>query len=302
MIKRIFGIAVCIALLMLIPGFVGGLAPKDGGDGGYALYFLLDDYEDGAGKGALAAERVTVEGEDTLSVARVLLEKLLEGPTEEGFKSTLPSGTKLQSLELQGRRAVVDLSGPYATLSGISLTLADYAITLTLTQLQDIQAVEITVRGREIAYRDQQIFTGRDVLLYPEEDVISTVTVELYFLTEEGELARERRELQLYEGDTQVGAVAAALMDGPRGKNLKKVFPENFRVRSAWQEDEVCYVNLSSTVLEKYPEMDPIAIEKALQAIGKSMYSLGSVSETRYLVDGEFMQTYGSVDISQPYS
>jgi len=301
MIKRVIGILLCLTLI-LIPGFSRGLVPRSETKEGHALYFLVDEYENSAGAGALAAERVTVEGEDTLAIARSLMEKLLEGPTEEGLKSAIPAGTSLLSLELQGRRAVVDLSSRYASLSGIALTLADYAITLTLTQLPNIQAVEITVRGNKIAYRDQQIFTGRDVLIYPEEDVVSTVTVELYFLAEDGSLQPEQRELQLYEGDTQVGAIVAALTDGPKGKNLQGIFPENFKVRSAWQEEEVCYVNLSSALLEKYPEMDPDAIEKALRAIGKSMYSLENVSETRFLVDGEFLQRYGAVDISGPYN
>ena len=260
--------------LMLIPGFAGELIPRSREGEGYALYFLVEDYEDAAGSGALRAERVKLQGEGTEQIAEGLMKKLLEGPTEEGLKSTIPSGTSLLNLELQGRRAVVDLAGGYGSLSGIALTLADYAITLTLTQLSDIQAVEITVRGKGLAYRDQQIFTGRDVLLHTEED---------------------------YEGDTQVGAVAAALADGPTGKELQKVFPENLQVRSAWQEDEVCYVNLSSALLEDYPEMDPAAIRQALAAIGRSMSSLESVSETRFLVDGEFVQKYGKVDISEPF-
>lgn len=300
--KRSVAMFLCLCLLVLIPGFAGGLAPKNKAEEGYALYFLVEEYEDSAGGGALAAERIDVEGESSLEIARALVEKLLEGPRSEGLRSTIPAGTSLLGLDIQGRRAVVDLSARYGSLSGIALTLADYAITLTLTQLSDIQAVEITVRGRAIAYRDQQIFTGRDVLIYPEEDVVSTVTVELYFRSESGELQMERRKLELYEGDTQVGAVAAALTDGPRSKGLERVFPESFKVRSAWQEDEVCYVNLSSAMLAKNPEMDPAAIEQALVAIGKSMCSLSSVSETRYLVDGEFMQTYGQVDISQPYN
>ena len=300
MLKRILGLLLCLTL-MLIPGFAGELIPRSREGEGYALYFLVEDYEDAAGSGALRAERVKLQGEGTEQIAEGLMKKLLEGPTEEGLKSTIPSGTSLLSLELQGRRAVVDLAGGYGSLSGIALTLADYAITLTLTQLSDIQAVEITVRGKRLAYRDQQIFTGRDVLLHTEEDVVSTITVDLYFLNAAGRLTAQTRELQLYEGDTQVGAVAAALADGPTGKELQKVFPENFQVRSAWQEDEVCYVNLSSALLEDYPEMDPAAIRQALAAIGRSMSSLESVSETRFLVDGEFVQKYGKVDISEPF-
>ena len=301
MIKQIVGVLLCLSLV-LVPGFVGEMIPKAAGEEGYELYFLVEEYEDAAGGGALSTQWVDLTAEDTQALATGLVEKLLEGPTEEGLKSAIPSGTSLLSLETRGGRAIVDLSASYGSLSGIALTLADYAITLTLTQLPDIHAVEITVRGNQLVYRDQQVFTGRDVLLYTEEDVVGTVTVKLYFLDENGELTPQRQTLELYEGDTQVGAVVTALADGPGGKELQKVFPEGFRVRSAWQEEEVCYVNLSSALLAEAPEMDSGALEKALNAIGKSMCSLGSVSETRFLVDGEFAVTYGGVDISKPYN
>lgn len=301
MTKRIISVLLCLSLV-LIPGFVGELIPRAADEEGYALYFLVEEYGDAAGGGALSPEWVDIQTEDTQELAMKLVEKLLEGPTQEGFKSAIPSGTSLLSLELRGRRAVVDLSASYGSLSGIALTLADYAITLTLTQLPDIYAVEITVRGNQLVYRNQQIFTARDVLLYTEEDVVGTVTVELYFPDETGKLTPQKRELQLYEGDTQVGAVVAALTDGPEGKKLQKAFPEDFQVRSAWQEEEVCYVNLSSALLEDSPELGSAVIERALTAIGKSMCSLESVSETRFLVDGEFVAQYGGVDISEPYN
>ena len=83
-----------------------------------------------------------------------------------------------------GAYAKVDLSSNYRSLSGVALTLADYAITLTLTQLPQIAIVSITVRGQDLAYRDTQTFTARDVLLSSNEDVIGTVPATLYFLDE----------------------------------------------------------------------------------------------------------------------
>ena len=197
---------------------------------------------------------------------------------------------------------MVDLSAGYGTLSGIALTLADYAITLTLTQIPDIQAVEITVRGQELVYREQKVFMARDVLLWTEEDVVSTVAATLYYLDETGKLVPRQMVIDLYEGDTQAGAVVAALSDDPEEKELASIMPEGFYVRSAWQEEEVCYVNLSSLLLEELPNLDQRDLEKALQGIAKSLCSLESVSETRFLVDGEFVPQYGSVSVEQPYT
>lgn len=298
---RIIGLIACVGILLAVVSCNGRTA-SEGKE--YELYFRVTEFEAAAGSGALGSEAYTLdkEGADTRELVELLMQRLLEGPATEGLTSAIPAGTSLLGVELQGRRAVVDLSSTYASLSGVALTMADSAITLTLTQLPDIFAVEITVRGRPLAYRDQQIFTARDVLLAPEEDVLGTVTVTLYFLDEAGRLVPQQRQIDLYEGDTQVGAVVTALTDGPEGKELSPIFPEDFRIRSAWQEDGVCYVNLSSALLEELGEIQPEILEKALTAVGKSLCSLGSVSEARFLVDGEFARQYGSVNVEEPYT
>lgn len=301
--KRVIGLLLCVGLLVAC-GCAYGAVGKTGEGEGYDLYFLAADYESAAGGGALGTQWLELSDppEDTQALAELLVTKLLQGPSVEGLKSATPSGTSLLGVALQGRRAVVDLSAGYGTLSGIALTLADYAITLTLTQIPDIQAVEITVRGQELVYREQKVFMARDVLLWTEEDVVSTVAATLYYLDETGKLVPRQMVIDLYEGDTQAGAVVAALSDDPEEKELASIMPEGFYVRSAWQEEEVCYVNLSSLLLEELPNLDQRDLEKALQGIAKSLCSLESVSETRFLVDGEFVPQYGSVSVEQPYT
>ena len=146
----------------------------------YVVYFREADLAKSAGGDALRAQPVSVEGGNTVRTAQQLMEALLEGPQDETLQSTIPAGTQLLLLNVEGGQARVDLSSAYANLSGIRLTMADYAITLTLTQLPEIFSVKITVRGQELAYRDKQIFAARDVLLSPRGDVVSTVTVKLF--------------------------------------------------------------------------------------------------------------------------
>ena len=267
---------------------------------GYDLYFLRAEPE--MGGGALQAEKAylpELENADPEETAKGLMEALLQGPLDGALKSAVPMGTSLLSLEVSGGRALVDVSASYGSLSGVALTLADYAVTMTLTQVPEISSVKITVRGQELAYRNKQTFASRDVLLLPEEDVVGTVQAVLYFLDENGVLAPEERTLELYEGDTQVFAVARALEHGPESKKLSAVLPEGFRVRSVWLEEDVCYVNLSSSQLETLaPEAD---LQTAADSLARSLCSLDTVDEVRFLVDGEFGRWYGSVDISEPY-
>ena len=264
---------------------------------GYDLYFLRAEPE--MGGGALQAEKAylpELENADPEETAKGLMEALLQGPLDGALKSAVPMGTSLLSLEVSGGRALVDVSASYGSLSGVALTLADYAVTMTLTQVPEISSVKITVRGQELAYRNKQTFASRDVLLLPEEDVVGTVQAVLYFLDENGVLAPEERTLELYEGDTQVFAVARALENGPESKKLSAVLPEGFRVRSVWLEEDVCCVNLSSTMLDGLPQNTNL--RPALRALAKSLLSLKTVEAVRFLRDSLPADTIGGMDVS----
>ena len=278
-----------LALLLLLPG----CRREEPARTAYALYFQEADLTYSAGESPFRTETVYLYDAETDTASRLaeaLMNELLKGPADETLKSALPTGTTLLSLEIEGDRARVDLSPSYESLSGVALTLADGAIALTLAQVPEVSSVQITVRGRELAYRERQVLNIRELLLTPEEDVISTVEVMLYYLDQEGRLTAAEQTLDLYEGDTQVSAVARALEEKPEGRDLYSPLPEGFQVKSAWLEEDICYVNLSSAALEGLADH---AARAALQALENSLTSLEAVEEVRFLIDGEFRRDLG---------
>ncbi|WP_297998062.1 GerMN domain-containing protein [uncultured Oscillibacter sp.] len=285
-----------IGLLLLVPLLLlpAGCRREEPARTSYALYFQEADLTYSAGESPFRTETVYLYDAETDSAPRLaeaLIRELLKGPADETLKSTLPAGTTLLSLEIEGDRARVDLSPSYESLSGVALTLADSAIAMTLSQVPEVSSVQITVRGRELAYRDRQVLNLRELLLTPEEDVISTVEARLYFLNQEGRLTAAEQILDLYEGDTQVSAVAKALEGRPEGRDLLSPLPEGFQVKSVWLEEDICYVNLSSALLEGLGES---ALQTALRALEDSLSSLEAVEEVRFLVDGEFRRDLGA--------
>ena len=289
--KRWIAIALLTVLLMGIGGAIGKVGVRQESDGSaYALYFVERDLRSADGGDALRSEERTLEdsGLSTEELAAALVTELLKGPADPTLKSPFPKGTALLSAEQKGTELRVDLSAAYSTLSGVGLSLADYAITLTLTQLPDVARVRITVAGRELDYRSRQVFLARDILTVPKD-------ASLYFVNGDGALTAEARTLNLYEGDTQVSAVVRALENGPETKGLSAVLPEGFKVRKVWLEEEICYVSLSSALLEGQPE--PETLSQAVLALEQSLLSLESVEEVRFLVDGELADTYGPIDL-----
>ncbi|WP_300688043.1 GerMN domain-containing protein [uncultured Oscillibacter sp.] len=285
-----------IGLLLLVPLLLlpAGCRREEPARTAYDLYFQEADLTYSAGESPFRTETVYLYDAETDAAPRLaeaLVRELLKGPADETLKSTFPAGTTLLSLEIEGDRARVDLSPSYESLSGVALTLADSAIAMTLSQVPEVSSVQITVRGRELAYRDRQVLNLRELLLTPEEDVVSTVEARLYFLNQEGRLTAAEQILDLYEGDTQVSAVAKALEGRPEGRDLLSPLPEGFQVKSVWLEEDICYVNLSSALLEGLGES---ALQTALRALEDSLSSLEAVEEVRFLVDGEFRRDLGA--------
>ena len=171
-----------------------------------------------------------------------------------------------------------------ARLTGIDLSLADYCITLTLTQLPNVNAVSITADGRELPYRETQVLLSADTLLSSRESGLRPITVSLYFLdSKTGELRAEQQTLALYEGQTRVNALLEALAQGPEDDSLVSLLPEDFAVISSRIENGVCYLNLpaSGSLPENEAERDLM-----LSALEQSILSLGGVDEVQFLIEG----------------
>ncbi|MDE7218943.1 MAG: GerMN domain-containing protein [Oscillospiraceae bacterium] len=291
--------ACALLALLLLAACAAPSQPEDGEDG--ALIYYLAPEEEARGGDRIQAVREPLalpEGADDQEIARAVVERLLAGPSGGELTSPLPEGTELLSLELQDRTAHVDLSDELRELSGVALTLADYCLTLSLTALESVRAVRITVHGRAVGHQPKQVFYERDVLLSDMDDVLQTVEVGLYFLDANGALAEERRTLSLYEGQTLAETLVAALLEGPEDRELRRAIPEGFAVNYVRVENGICTVSLPAAALESLPE-DEESQRMILWSLAESLYSIDAVEEIRLLADGEEMKLFGQVPVEQ---
>ena len=266
---------------------------------GHLVYFLAPE------EAARGGDRIRGSYEDLelperagpAEAAKAVVERLLAGPADGTLLSPLPAGVELLGLEIRDRIACVDLSGGMNSLSGVELALADYCLTLSLTGLEGVGAVAVTVQGRSLGQQPKQIFYERDVLLSSMDDVLQTVEVQLYFPDSAGTLVGETRTLTLYEGQTLAETLVSALLEGPRSRDLVRVIPENFAVNYVRVDSGVCYVSLSSASLAALPE-DVQAQREILLTLAESLYaSIESIEELRLLADGETLELFGQVPV-----
>ena len=284
--KRIVLTALALVLLALAGC---GVVQKE--QEGLRLYYAasLDTH-----RGGDAIDSVTIDWDelpqgDQVARAESVLALLMGMCQEKGFQSPIPAGTTLRSVTIIGGTACVDFSGSYGQLSGMALTIADYCVALSLTQLDGIYAVRITVNEQELAYRDNDLFLAGDVLLTSMDDVVRTLTARLYFPNSDGDLEAEERLLTQYEGQSAADVVLSALGDGPSDDDLQPLAEKGLSGMTVRMDNGVCQLNVASASME---ELEDDTARQLLLCVTQSLQSLEGISSVQLYVDGTYVETY----------
>lgn len=281
---------VLTALALVLLALAGcGVVQKE--QEGLRLYYAasLDTH-----RGGDAIDSVTIAWDelpqgDQVARAESVLALLMGMCQEKGFQSPIPVGTTLRSVSIIGGTACVDFSGSYGQLSGMALTIADYCVALSLTQLEGIYAVRITVNEQELAYRDNDLFLAGDVLLTSMDDVVRTLTARLYFPNSDGDLEAEERLLTQYEGQSAADVVLSALGDGPSDDDLQPLAEKGLSGMTVRMDNGVCQLNVASASME---ELEDDTARQLLLCVTQSLQSLEGISSVQLYIDGTYAETY----------
>lgn len=285
----------CLAAVLLLTGLSAcGSGTAETSDA-FQLWYLAVDQD-----GSPSLEGEFYSGEESVSA---VMQALLSGPSAgSGLHSAVPNGTQMLNWNRTGSLIWVDLSREYGELTGVDLTLADYCITLTLTQLKGVDSVRITVDNEELSERNKQVFRRDDVVLSGAEEEPVELTAALCFRRSGGnQLGQELRVFRLTENQSAPLAVLQALLAGPQEVGLEALLPTDLEVYSARVESGICYADFSAALLSEIPETEEEQ-QLAIRSVVDSLCSLGAVQAVQILVEGEPLTQYGQVDVSKPLS
>ena len=292
-------LALTLALLTL--SACAPAAEKTAPEGEYGLWFAVERDSGRSDYSAVVREGRQWAREPTI---RELVQALLDGPESDGLYAPFPSGVTIQSIavEQETQTVRVDLSEQYGGLAGFDLTLADYCIALTLCQLPGVETVKVTVEGKSIPYRDRQELRTGDVLLSGIAEEPDPFLAALYFPSRTGgTLTAEYRQVSRTDGSIPVEIVMAELLRGPTDRAGSLSLPEGTQVRSLSVRDGICQVDLSEEFLRNAPPEEEQA-GLTLYALVNSLCALSGVNQVRLLIEGESIDSYGSVSAGVPLS
>lgn len=266
-------------LLLFLAGCGNPSTPE--GQGIQFYYSVGADTDSGP---AIAAETEQLE---QVSVETVM-QRLLQGPTDPELSKTFPSGTTLQSWNVQEGTLALDLSEAFGGLSGMDLTQAEYCIVLTLSQLDEVERVNITVDGQALPGASGASMSVEDVILKGETEDPITLSSQLYFpLADSTGLGVEYREFEVPAMDlrSEANGVLEQMLQGPKEAEMTPFLNGAGALTAIEIREQQCIVELDAVTLSVLCS-DEASFPLYLYAIVDSLTELDGIVSVSFVMDG----------------
>lgn len=217
-----------------------------------------------------------------------VMNRLLEGPTNPELSAIIPEGTSLQNWSLRDGELKLDLSEAFGRLTGISLTRGEYCIVLTLTQVEGVDSVSITVDGEALPGNGTRAMSADDIILKGETEDPVTISTQLYFpLSDASGLGVEYREIEVTSMDEvdQANAILMELAKGPTEEEMSGFLSGMGTLSALEIVDKTCIVEIDNATLESICKPKE-QFTLNLYAIVDSLTELGTIEQVSFQLDG----------------
>lgn len=240
--------------------------------------------------GALAAEAVSMQ---QLQPQRVL-ERYQNGPEDASLRLPLAD---VQSYTVQSETdGVLQIAVRTAEApSAIEKSLLAACLTLTMTQLETVDAVEL-VWQTESAEELAGPFTPDSFLLYDASAESPEYAVALYYPDKDGLLAKKTKILSCTDSEQLPLLALQALIAEPLPVNLTRPVPVGTQVLDLSVSGGTASVVLSSEFMSC--DVSAQLAQNAVRALAATLCALSGIDTVRLSVIGETGLTY--YNISQP--
>lgn len=228
-----------------------------------------------------------------------LIRFLSTNPEKLEYKAPLAMGFRLLDIRQEGATLLLDMDAAYQDLSTTTEVLVRAALVRTLTQLEDVSYVGITVEGsqlydgmgRPVGWMNAEQFINNDG---NEINTYELARVKLYFASEDGQSLIGAYREKYYSTSMQLERfVVEELIAGPSGK-IEGLYPcinPNTKIINVTTKDGICYVNLDDSFLTV---VNNVPTEESVYAIVNSLVELNNINKVQILVGGEVPSNFST--------
>lgn len=232
---------------------------------------------------------------DTLSLVGELLEALKQTPQNTEMKAVIAQPVTLKNFSVTDETVMLDFGDSYYEMSLTGEVLFRAAVVRTLTQIDGINYVSVTVEGNALNNSSgvpigmmmaEQFIDNSGNEINTEEKV----NLNLYFANEAGDrLVKVNREIIYNSNISLEKLVMEQLVLGTLAEETElygagATINQDTKVVSVMVSDGICYVNLDSAFLTQLGNVTP---EVTIYSMVNSLVELPNVNKVQFLINGE---------------
>ena len=282
-----------LLLLLLLLGLTACGKEEVPGKGTIQVYYV-GNAETKVEPHAYELQEVSLEGQ-----VEELLACLATNPEKLEYKAPLSMGFGVLGVKLEEERLQLNVDVAYLNLPVITEVLVRAAIVRTMTQLEGIRYVEITVEGGQL-YDSMGVPVGwmsAEQFINNAGNEINTyelARVRLYFASEDGtNLIAAYREKHYSSSMPLERFVVEELIGGPSGQ-VEGLYPSinpGTKIINITTRDGICYVNLDDNFLTV---VNNVPTDISVYSIVNSLVELNNVNKVQILVNGEVPSSFSA--------
>ena len=228
-----------------------------------------------------------------------LLECLSTNPEKLEYKAPLGMGFQVLDMKLEEGNLQIDVDAAYKELPVMTEVLVRAAVVRTLTQLQDINLVMITVEGNQLYDKNGNTISWMSAEQFIDNDgneinTYELARVRLYFAGESGtNLIAAVREKHYSTNVLMERFVVEELIAGPSGQ-IEGLYPSinpNTKIINVMTKDGICYVNLDESFLTV---VNNVSTDVSIYSIVNSLVELSNINKVQILINGEVPSSFSA--------
>lgn len=280
--KKIYGILAVLAVLVL--SACG--AEDEQKENAVQIYYISNS------ETKVEAHSHVMESAETEEKVDELIQCLSTNPEKLEYKAPLLMGFQVLDVNWDGEKVQLDVDASYLELPVTTEVLTRAAIVRTLTQLDKVNYVGITVEGNQLSDSLGNVvgWMSADRFIDNDGNEINTydqVKVMLYFAGEDGtNLIAAYREKYYFTNIPLERFIVDELLAGPSGhvEGLYPTINPATKIISVMTKDGICYVNMDESFLTV---VNNVSTEVSIYSIVNSLVELNNVNKVQILINGE---------------
>jgi germination protein M len=251
----------------------------------------------------LVKETHYIESTDTKDQVVEVLTLLCSVPDNKELRATLTSGINVITFSYENGKVTLSLGEKYKELTKTTEVLTRAAIVRSLTALDEVDGVMITVNGEPITDASGNAIGIMTADMFVDnagtqvEAVENRVTLRLYFANEAGDgLIAVNRELTHNADVSNVSMeklVVEQLIGGPVNDETYPTINPDTKLVNSTVKDGICYLTFDSTFVTA---VNNVTTDVTIYSIVNSLVELSNINKVQFSIegnkDGKFRDKY----------